>query len=99
MSANEKTSSGTESSGLPPNDNTEQNTLGRMTTKTRSLLQWELRWIPVEMLMVGFGLFLQLGLHLDEAGAFFLFLAVLTSGIVRWRHYLRKSGESEQAGN
>jgi len=58
-----------------------------MTSTTRHLLQWEARWIPVEMAMVGFGLFLLLGLQLDEAGAFLLFVAMVVSGGVRWMHY------------
>jgi len=58
-----------------------------MTPTTRNLLKWELHWIPVEVAMVGFSLFLQLELRLDEAGAFFLFLAVALSGVVRWLHY------------
>jgi len=57
------------------------------STSTRDLLKWEFRWIPVEMAMIGWGLFLLLGLQLAEPGEFFLFLAVLVSGAVRFTHY------------
>jgi hypothetical protein len=68
-----------------------------MTHTTRKLLKWELRWIPIEMAMVGFGLYLQLGLHLDEAGAFFLFLAVAMSGAVRFTHYWGGGRQQEKS--
>ena len=64
-----------------------------MTITTRNLLKWELCWIPVEIAMVGLGLFLLLRLQLDEAGAYVLFLAVVVSGIVRMTHYFRQRVE------
>ena len=56
-----------------------------MTTATRKLLMWEFKWIPVEM--IAFGLLLLLGFHLDEAGSWFLFVALAISGVVRLMHY------------
>jgi len=68
-----------------------------MKRRTQIGLKWELRWIPVEMAMVGCGLFLQIGRHLDEAGAFFLILAIVVSGPVRWMHYIH--GGSRQGNH
>ena len=48
-----------------------------------TLLKWEPCWIPVEMAMVAFGLFLSLALKLDEASALVLFSALIVSGFVR----------------
>ncbi len=58
-----------------------------MSATTRKLLKWELRWIPVEVVMTGFGLFLLLRLQLPDAGTYFLFLAVALSCVVRMTHY------------
>jgi hypothetical protein len=60
-----------------------------MNTRSRSLLKWELRWISVEIAMVAFGLYIQLGLQLPEAGAFVLFSALAVCGAVRLTHYCR----------
>jgi len=58
-----------------------------MTTKNHKLLKWELCWIPVEMAMTGFGLFLMLALELIEGGTYFLCFALVVSLVVRVTHY------------
>ena len=68
-----------------------------MNTATHQLLIWELRWIPVELALTGLGLYLLLGLQLPEAGALFLFVALVISGLVRFSHY-RNIGR-QQADN
>lgn len=64
-----------------------------MSTTTRKLLKWELRCIPVELVMTGAGLFLLLGLQLAGAGAYFLLLAVGLSCVVRVTHYCSIAGK------
>src|SRR3954466_16308512 len=58
-----------------------------MSTTASKLLKWELRWIPVELVMTCFGLFLLLRMRFPEAGAYFLFLTVALSFVVRITHY------------
>jgi hypothetical protein len=59
----------------------------KMTHATRRLLHWELRWIPVEIGMIGFGLYLLLGRSANDTGTFFLLVAIAVSIFVRLRHY------------
>lgn len=67
-----------------------------MNNTSRDSLKWELCWIPTEIAMVGFGLFLMLGLELPEGGTLILCAAAAISATVRWLHY---SGAGRQKSN
>ncbi len=53
----------------------------------RRLLKWELCWIPVEIAMVGTGLWLVLGLKDSVLGTMVLVVALSISVAVRSFHY------------
>jgi hypothetical protein len=61
----------------------------------RRLLIWEARWIPVEILGMGFGLFLGLRLENWGTASFLLFSVVCLSFVVRCWHY---AGTSARTG-
>ncbi len=67
-----------------------------LKAKIRECLRWELRWIPVEMVMTGLGLLLLVALELQSAGMLVLLIAVATSCVARWLRYTQ-AGRQRQA--
>ena len=59
----------------------------RERRRLRSVLAWEARWIPLEMVWTALGLTLGMGYDCWNAATVCLFTLCIVSGVVRSRHY------------